>query len=159
MTLGGKLIAQEGKLSKTINLLFQYILNMARYDLNYDVRDRARFLKALIYGEQKDGASDSLDQADIVDDNDESREHNGDGQGGDFTASSEDHGGFEYSEKELNLSDHIKKILLSEKAAPIQENPSHGKKFSSLAIHCAGRISCEEIDTNSTIFLQCYSHD
>lgn len=156
MTLGGKLIAQEGKLSKTINLLFQYILNMARYDLNYDVRDRARFLRALIYGEQKDGTSDSLEQVDNVDDDDERPEHNGNGQGGDFIVSTEDQGDFEYSEKELNLSDHVKKILLSEKAAPIQENPSHGKGISSLEIHCAGRKSCEEIDVN---FLQCYPHD
>ncbi|KAF9390500.1 AP-3 complex subunit beta-2 [Podila verticillata] len=128
LTLGGKLIAQEGKLSKTINLLFQYILNMARYDLNYDVRDRARFLRALIYGEQKDGTSDSLEQVDNVDDDDERPEHNGNGQGGDFIVSTEDQGDFEYSEKELNLSDHVKKILLSEKAAPIQENPSHGRE-------------------------------
>ncbi|KAF9305699.1 AP-3 complex subunit beta-2 [Mortierella antarctica] len=128
LTLGGKLIAQEGKLSQTINLLFQYILNMARYDLNYDVRDRARFLRALVYGQQKDGASDSLEQdSDNVED--ESPDHNGNGQGGDFMASSsDDQGGFEYSEKELNLSDHVKKILLSEKAAPIQENPSHGRE-------------------------------
>ncbi|KAG0027329.1 AP-3 complex subunit beta-2 [Podila clonocystis] len=129
LTLGGKLIAQEGKLSKTINLMFQYILNMARYDLNYDVRDRARFLRALVYGQQKDGASDSLEQ-DLDQVEDESPDHNGNGLEGDFIGSSsaDDQGGFEYSEKELNLSDHVKKILLSEKAAPIQENPSHGRE-------------------------------
>ncbi|ORX62827.1 Clathrin/coatomer adaptor, adaptin-like protein [Hesseltinella vesiculosa] len=31
----------------TLNLLHQYTLNLARYDLNYDVRDRARFLRSL----------------------------------------------------------------------------------------------------------------
>ncbi|KAG0089327.1 AP-3 complex subunit beta-2 [Podila epicladia] len=127
LTLGGKLIAQEGKLSQTINLLFQYILNMARYDLNYDVRDRARFLRALVYGQQKDGTSDSLEQdSDNVEN--ESPDHNGNGHGDFMASSSDDQGGFEYSEKELNLSDHVKKILLSEKAAPIQENPSHGRE-------------------------------
>ncbi|KAF9185382.1 AP-3 complex subunit beta-2 [Haplosporangium sp. Z 767] len=118
LTLGGKLVALEGTLSKTINLLFQYILNMARYDLDYNVRDRARFLRALVYSSQKEtlpaGEQDSEDQ-----------EH-------DYTSqqheSQEEEGGFEYSDKELNLSEHVKAILLSEKAAPIQENPSHGRE-------------------------------
>lgn len=153
MTLGGKLIAQEGKLSKTINLLFQYILNMARYDLNYDVRDRARFLRALVYGQQKDGGLDSLEQdSDNIED--ESPDHNRNGQG-DFMApssSSDDQGGFEYSEKELNLSDHVKKILLSEKAAPIQENPSHGKDQPSLMIKCSKISSNEEFGSNIQLF-------
>ena len=29
-------------------LLCQYVLNMAKYDQNYDIRDRARFLRQLI---------------------------------------------------------------------------------------------------------------
>jgi len=32
---------------ETISLLNQYVLNLARYDLNYDMRDRARLLRSL----------------------------------------------------------------------------------------------------------------
>jgi hypothetical protein len=42
-----------------LNNLNQYLLNLARYDTDYDVRDRARFLRALTIpntqGEQKPG--------------------------------------------------------------------------------------------------------
>lgn len=115
-------MALEGTASKTVSLLFQYVLNMARYDLDYGVRDRARFLRALVYGKQK-VVSVTVDQ-----DSDENDHENGQ-QESDSTEQDahNDDEGFEYSEKELNLSDHIKAILLSEKAAPIQENPSHGK--------------------------------
>lgn len=30
-------------------LLLQYVLNLARYDQNYDIRDRARFLKQCVF--------------------------------------------------------------------------------------------------------------
>ena len=30
---------------KQTSLLVQYVLNLAKYDQNYDIRDRARFLK------------------------------------------------------------------------------------------------------------------
>lgn len=115
-------MALEGTTSKTVSLLFQYVLNMARYDLDYGVRDRARFLRALVYGKQK-VASATVDQ-----DSDENDHENGqqESESTDQDAHDDDEG-FEYSEKELNLSDHIKAILLSEKAAPVQENPSHGK--------------------------------
>lgn len=110
------MVALEGTSSKTINLLFQYILNMARYDLDYNVRDRARFLKALVYGDQKQKAGDDQDG--------ETHDEEGDGIGS--TDPLDDMGGFEYSEKGLNLSEHVKAILLSEKPAPVQENPSQG---------------------------------
>ncbi|KAG0372788.1 AP-3 complex subunit beta-2 [Mortierella sp. AD032] len=126
LTLGGKLVALEGTATKTVNLLFQYVLNMARYDLDYGVRDRARFLRALVYGKQK-VALVTVDQ-----DSDENENENENGQQESESlekdAQDDDEGGFEYSDKELNLSDHIKAILLSEKAAPIQENPSHGRE-------------------------------
>lgn len=42
-----------------LNNLNQYLLNLARYDTDYDVRDRARFLRALTIpntqGEQNAG--------------------------------------------------------------------------------------------------------
>ncbi|KAF9908882.1 AP-3 complex subunit beta-2 [Linnemannia zychae] len=124
LTLGGKLVALEGTATKTVNLLFQYVLNMARYDLDYGVRDRARFLRALVYGKQK-VASVTVDQ-----DSDENDNENGqqEPESTEQDAHDDDEGGFEYSDKELNLSDHIKAILLSEKAAPVQENPSHGRE-------------------------------
>lgn len=51
---------------KQTRLLCQYVFNLAKYDLNYDIRDRARFLRQLIMpatnasasaGENKAGAS------------------------------------------------------------------------------------------------------
>ena len=30
------------------HLLYQYVLNLAKYDQNYDIRDRARFLRQLV---------------------------------------------------------------------------------------------------------------
>ncbi|KAF9545233.1 AP-3 complex subunit beta-2 [Mortierella hygrophila] len=123
LTLGGKLVALEGTTSKTVSLLLQYVLNMARYDLDYGVRDRARFLRALVYGKQK-VAETTVDQ-----DSDENDHENGQQESDSTEQDAQDgEGEFEYSEKELNLSDHIKAILLSEKAAPVQENPSHGRE-------------------------------
>lgn len=33
---------------KQTRLLCQYVFNLAKYDMNYDIRDRARFLRQLI---------------------------------------------------------------------------------------------------------------
>jgi AP-3 complex subunit beta len=35
---------------RTIGLLSQYVFSLARYDLNYDVRDRARMVASLLAG-------------------------------------------------------------------------------------------------------------
>lgn len=37
-------------------LLTQYVLNLAKYDQNYDIRDRARFIRQLIVPTEKCGA-------------------------------------------------------------------------------------------------------
>jgi len=117
-------VAQDGTSSKTINLLFQYVLNMARYDLSYNVRDRARFLKGLVYGQQKAGQENvELDSSE----NENGLLDANDNNGSEIENEPLQGGGFEYSDKALNLSEHVRKILLSEKEAPIQENPSHGK--------------------------------
>jgi len=49
---------------KQTRLLCQYVFNLAKYDMNYDIRDRARFLRQLIMpaasasaGEDKAAAS------------------------------------------------------------------------------------------------------
>lgn len=42
-------------LSQT-KLLTQYVLNLAKYDQNYDIRDRARFIRQLIVPTEKSGA-------------------------------------------------------------------------------------------------------
>jgi len=34
--------------AKQTRLLCQYVFNLAKYDMNYDIRDRARFLRQLI---------------------------------------------------------------------------------------------------------------
>lgn len=46
LTLGIKLYLKEGE---SINLLFQYVLNLARYDQSYDIRDRARFIRTVLF--------------------------------------------------------------------------------------------------------------
>ena len=46
LTLSAKLTCLNPD-QPTLNTLNQYVLNLARYDPSYDVRDRARFLRAL----------------------------------------------------------------------------------------------------------------
>ncbi|EDV21108.1 uncharacterized protein TRIADDRAFT_30877 [Trichoplax adhaerens] len=41
---------------KQTKLLCQYIFNLAKYDLNYDIRDRVRFLRPIIMPSEKGGA-------------------------------------------------------------------------------------------------------
>ncbi|KAL9645031.1 hypothetical protein ABK040_004524 [Willaertia magna] len=36
-------------LQNQVNLLFQYVLNLARFDQSYDVRDRARFIRNILF--------------------------------------------------------------------------------------------------------------
>ena len=45
VNLAAKLCIANAKQSKP---LCQYVLNMAKYDQNYDIRDRARFLRQLV---------------------------------------------------------------------------------------------------------------
>ncbi len=42
--------------SKQTKLLCQYVFNLAKYDQNYDIRDRARFLRSLVLPGEKSGA-------------------------------------------------------------------------------------------------------
>ncbi|XP_051979010.1 AP-3 complex subunit beta-2-like isoform X2 [Xyrauchen texanus] len=53
INLAAKLYLTNSKQSK---LLTQYILNLAKYDQNYDIRDRARFIRQLIVPTDKSGA-------------------------------------------------------------------------------------------------------
>jgi AP-3 complex subunit beta len=41
--------------SKQTKLLSQYVFNLAKYDQNYDIRDRVRFLRQLILPAEKTG--------------------------------------------------------------------------------------------------------
>lgn len=102
MNLGAKLTSLYPT-DYTLNLLFQYILNLARYDLNYDIRDRARFFRGLIL---LDGKKESID---------ENTELEGVSQFNDINNTSV-------------LADNLRKILLCEKAAPSEESPSAGDK-------------------------------
>ena len=38
---------------KQTRLLAQYVFNLAKYDMNYDIRDRARFMRGFIFSENK----------------------------------------------------------------------------------------------------------
>ena len=38
---------------KQTKLLAQYVFNLAKYDMNYDIRDRARFMRGFIFSENK----------------------------------------------------------------------------------------------------------
>ncbi len=49
VTLAAKLLVLSPA-DRTVGLLNQYVLSLARYDLNYDVRDRGRMLSALLMG-------------------------------------------------------------------------------------------------------------
>ena len=48
LTLAAKLAVQEEVLEQ-VSLAATYVFNLARYDQSYDIRDRARFLKHLIF--------------------------------------------------------------------------------------------------------------
>lgn len=39
--------------TKQVSLLVQYVFNLAKYDQNYDIRDRARYFRTLIYNNEK----------------------------------------------------------------------------------------------------------
>ncbi|KAJ3300013.1 AP-3 complex subunit beta-2 [Borealophlyctis nickersoniae] len=47
LNLGAKLVCTDA--SEINVLLFGYVLNLAKFDLDYDIRDRGRFLRALVY--------------------------------------------------------------------------------------------------------------
>ena len=64
VTLAAKLLVLSPS-DHTIGLLNRYVFSLARYDLNYDVRDRGRMLGALLagvtsnlYGESDDSRED-----------------------------------------------------------------------------------------------------
>ena len=60
VNLAAKLVVTNPKQTR---LLSQYVMNMARYDVNYDVRDRARFLRQLITTENN---ADEVSSASLV---------------------------------------------------------------------------------------------
>ncbi|XP_022360472.1 AP-3 complex subunit beta-1 [Enhydra lutris kenyoni] len=53
LNLGTKLYLTNSRQTK---LLTQYILNLGKYDQNYDIRDRTRFIRQLIVPNEKSGA-------------------------------------------------------------------------------------------------------
>uniref|UniRef100_A0A3P8SLG0 AP-3 complex subunit beta n=1 Tax=Amphiprion percula TaxID=161767 RepID=A0A3P8SLG0_AMPPE len=54
INLAAKLYLTNSK--QQTKLLTQYVLNLAKYDQNYDIRDRARFIRQLIVPTEKSGA-------------------------------------------------------------------------------------------------------
>lgn len=53
--------------NKQLGLLAQYLFSLARYDADYDVRDRARFLHALMRGVRDEKKSKDDEDRDTVD--------------------------------------------------------------------------------------------
>ncbi|CAG8706713.1 1114_t:CDS:2, partial [Dentiscutata heterogama] len=99
INLGAKLLSLHST-DHTLNLLFQYVLNLARYDLNYDIRDRARLLRGLVLiSENKETNIDNMGEGVL------SEEYN----------------------KSSILKNNLKQILLCEKEAPSEESPSVGR--------------------------------
>ncbi|CAG8465568.1 878_t:CDS:10 [Cetraspora pellucida] len=104
INLGAKLLSLHST-DHTLNLLFQYVLNLARYDLNYDIRDRARLLRGLILiNEKKDTHMNNMGV-----------------EGVEEVMRSEE------SSKSTILMNNLKRILLCEKEAPSEESPSVGR--------------------------------
>ena len=52
LTLAAKMSVQE-EIQEQVALASTYVFNLARYDQSYDLRDRARFLKNLIFGQSE----------------------------------------------------------------------------------------------------------
>ncbi len=50
LNLGGKLSLSNTEKTRKI---FEYVLNLAKYDMSYDVRDRARVMKLVVFGNGK----------------------------------------------------------------------------------------------------------
>jgi len=60
INLGTKLYLKE---AKGIDLLFQYILNLGKYDMNYDIRDRVRLIRAMLFPQDKSKISKISEKA------------------------------------------------------------------------------------------------
>ncbi|KAJ3082290.1 AP-3 complex subunit beta-2 [Quaeritorhiza haematococci] len=99
---------------ETLLKLFSYVLSLARYDVNYDIRDRARFLKALVY--------DKLAPVTAV----PQVESTGTGEEEQKIQVQEEQ---QQQQVETLLSQHLKSILLGAKSMPLPENPYGGKKM------------------------------
>ncbi|OAJ39994.1 hypothetical protein, variant 2 [Batrachochytrium dendrobatidis JEL423] len=59
-------VSCDSRVLNVVRLCFEYVLELARYDLNFDVRDRARFLAALVHRplylyDDKDHEKDDLE--------------------------------------------------------------------------------------------------
>ena len=98
INLGAKLYSLKPT-DQILSLLCEYVLNLARYDLNYDIRDRARFLRGLVLTNGQDTTSNNgeIEEAQSSD-----------------------------SVKNSILRENLKQILLCEKEAPSEESPSAG---------------------------------
>lgn len=51
LTLAAKLVLQNPS-DSTIHLMFQYVCNLAKYDMHYDIRDRARVMRVILVGDK-----------------------------------------------------------------------------------------------------------
>lgn len=74
LTLTAKLLTISPTASQ-LNLLAQYLFMLARYDLDYDVRDRGRFLHALLRGVRDE--KKAISGQDSTDDDEEDEDQGG----------------------------------------------------------------------------------
>jgi len=51
LTLGNKLVLRNPS-DQTLSMLFQYVCNMAKFDMNYDLRDRARVFRTILIADK-----------------------------------------------------------------------------------------------------------
>jgi len=63
LLLGTKLYIKRAKGAK---LLFKYVLNLARYDMNYDIRDRARLIRILVFNPSENANTLKLRSKDLL---------------------------------------------------------------------------------------------
>jgi AP-3 complex subunit beta len=95
-------------------LLFKYVMDLCKFDMSYDIRDRARMLRCLFF-KRKPGAEEKEKDA------------AGGGGGG---------GSGEVVIDSVELKDALKRALLAEKPSPETEDPFRGRErftLSSLA--------------------------
>ena len=51
LSMGAKLILIPSTVHPSVILIFQYVCNLAKYDINYDIRDRCRLFRGVLFNQ------------------------------------------------------------------------------------------------------------